>query len=191
MNITARPARPLTGERGMALISALLLLLVISLLAVGLSMDTSMDVRLAGYQRVKARSFGFAESGLMASADILETNFFDSGWDNDIPFEFPGLSDQYVGTLNIVNDGDFYMQENIDGETTMVMTGDINAEVIVQSLGSQFALGAALQSHAGYAGIGKGAGGGGGLHRLYNIEATGTDADNVRSTVAMTYRVVN
>ena len=82
----------------MAMVSALLLLLIVSLMAVGVSMDTSMDVRLAAYQRFKARSLGFAESGIMAATDILEENIFAIGWPNPSspnPFSFPNLSPNY------------------------------------------------------------------------------------------------
>lgn len=181
--------RPLAGESGMALISALLLLLVVSLLAVGLSMDTSMDIRGAAYQRFRARSLGAAESGMMASSDILESNIDESGWDATPPFEFPNLSAEYVGTLDIVDSGSFYLEDNPTGDVTMTMTGDINADVIIQKGVGKLAEGGALQVAAGYAGMGKGLGGGG-AHILYNICATGKDSDNIETSVAMNYRVV-
>lgn len=189
MNDSRNLASPLAGERGMALISALLLLLVISLLAVGISMDSSMDIRFAAYQKFRARSFGAAESGMMAASDILESNIDDSGWDTSPPFTFPHLSAEYVGTLKIVGNGAFYLDENLGENPTMAMTGDIPADVIIQKVNSVVAKGGAMQVAAGYAGMGKGLGGGG-AHILYNIEAAGTDADNVRTRVAMHYRVV-
>lgn len=190
MNNFGKLAGPLAGQRGMALISALLLLLVVSLLAVGLSMDSSMDVRLAGYQRFMARAFGFAESGLMASGDILESNAYDAGWeDDDVDFNFPHLSGEYVGTLHILADrGDFYLDENAAENTTMEMRGDINADVMTQKVVSKLAKGGALQVAAGYAGIGKGLGGGG-AHVIYNVESE-TDFDNARAEVAMYFRMV-
>jgi Tfp pilus assembly protein PilX len=182
-----------SGERGMALISALLLLLVVSLLAVGLSMDSSMDVRLAAYQKFRARAFGFAESGLMAGADILESNTADAGWDDAPPFEFPHLSNQYVGTLDILAnglaDGTFYLDENPNESVTLEMTGDIESDVIIQKVVSQINEGAAMQVAAGYAGVGKGLGGGG-AKVIYNIESSGFDANNARSSVAMNYRMI-
>ena len=194
MNEHSDRIRVVSDERGMALISALLLLLVVSLLAVGLSMDSSMDVRLAAYQKFKARAFGFAESGLMAGADILESNVADSGWDPPSPFEFPHLSDDYVGTLLIDPDdsgvtGTFYLDKNPNENTTMAMTGDINADVITQNVVSKITSGSAMQVAAGYAGVGKGLGGGG-AQVIFNIESTGTDAVNAAATVAMDYRMV-
>lgn len=182
-------ARPLSGEQGMALISALLLLLVISLLAVGLSMDSSMDIRFAAYQKFQAKAFGAAESGMMAASDILESNIDESGWDTAPPFTFPHLSPDYVGTLQIVDGGTFYLDENLTEDQTLDMTGDIPADVVIQKVNSVVAKGGAMQVAAGYAGMGKGLGGGG-AHILYNIEADGSDADNVSSRVAMHYRVV-
>ncbi len=193
MSKRAERFRPASGERGMALISALLLLLVVSLLAVGLSMDSSMDVRLAAYQKFRARAFGFAESGMMAGADILESNVADSGWDDTPPFVFPHLSAQYKGTLDILANGlangTFYLDENANENQTMAMTGDIEAAVITQKVVSGITKGSAMQVAAGYAGVGKGLGGGG-AHVIYNIQSTGTDASNATATVAMNYRMV-
>jgi hypothetical protein len=203
MNKFAMLAEPARDQRGMALISALLLLLVISLLAVGLSMDSSMDVRGAAYQRFRARAFGSAEAGLMAATDILEENAFVGGWTNPnglLPFTFPNLSEQYddinPGTINILQDGVFYMDKNDltnPPNTIMQMTGDIEADIITQYITSQLAYGGAIQVAAGYGGSGKGVGGGGG-HIIYNIQSTGRDgavgSEQASTVLALNYRYV-
>lgn len=193
MNTYRNFTRPLAEERGMALISALLLLLVISLLAVGLSMDSSMDIRAAAYQKFRARALGSAESGMMAAADILESNIDETGWDTALPFVFPHLSaeyDDYIpGTVQIVGNGSFYNDQNLAETQTMAMTGEISSDVIIQKIDSTTAQGGAMQVAAGYAGMGKGLGGGG-AYILYNIQSTGKDADNCSTCVAMNYRVV-
>lgn len=186
------------NQRGMALVSALLMLVVLSLMAIGLSMDSSMNVRIAGYQRLKARSFGFADSGLMASTDLLEDNIYEAGWDASAVggITYPNLSADYgpSGTIMIMQDqGTFYMSENPgtcgEGNTTMTMTGDIQANVAVQKVVAKAATGGALQVAAGYAGIGKSQAGGG-THILYNIRSTGVEANGTCTVVAMHYRVV-
>jgi len=184
-------------QRGMALVSALLLLLVVSLLAVGLSMDSSMDVRTAAYQHFKERAFTSAEAALVTSGDILEDNIYEAGWTGlSDPFSFPNLSDKYddlvAGDILIHGDGLFYLEENPkdpDADTVMTMTGEIQASVITQRVVSKAARGGAMQVAAGYAGTGKGLGGGG-AHILYNIEATGTDADQAQYCLGADYRYV-
>lgn len=199
MNRGAILADSVRNQRGMALISALLLLLVISLLAVGLSMDTSMDVRGAAYQRFRARALSSAEAGLMAATDILEENAFVGGWTNPSPpnpFVFPNLSEHYdditPGTINILS-GDLYMAANTAMGTTMQMTGDIEADIITQYINSELAVGGAVQVAAGYGGSGKGVGGGGG-YAIYNIESTGRDDslgnEQASSILAVNYRYV-
>lgn len=177
----------------MALISALLMLVTLSLMAIGLSMDSSMNVRIAGYQRLKAMSFGFAESGLMASADILMDNIYEKGWDDAPGFPYPHLSPLYPGTINIVGNGVFYMDPNLgtDGEGVPVirMTGAIEAEVVVQNLIAKPGTGGALQVSAGYEGRGKSLGSGG-ANLLYNIRSTGIAANGAATELAMHYRVV-
>jgi len=187
MKETMVPLRVPGDQRGMALISALLLLLVVSLMAVGVSMDTSMSVRIAGYQRFKARSFGFAESGVMAATDILEDNIHDAGsWALG---SYPNLSGDYNGTLAIRDSGKFYMNANKDAKTVMEMTGDIQADIVVQRLVAIQAEGGAIQMAAGYAGLGKGAGAGG-ANLIYNIMSTGSDSAQSRTDLALHYRHV-
>ncbi len=187
------------NQRGMALVSALLMLVVLSLMAIALSMDSSMNVRIAGYERLKARSFGFAESGLMASTDLLEDNIHEAGWDEALPFEYPNLSSLYTGDsdgnkIDIVgSSGVFYLEANPgdcgEGDPVMEMRGDIEADVVVQRLIAKVATGGAMQVAAGYEGVGKSLGAGG-AHILYNIRAVGMEANDTATELAMHYRVV-
>lgn len=187
----------LKDQQGMALISALLLLLVVSLMAVGVSMDTSMDVRIAAYQRFKARSFGFAESAGMAATDILEDNIYDAGWDNPSPpsaFTYPNLSVEYddvdpTSTIDILQDGVFYMDENTGESQIMNFNGEIDADIITQRIVSKLAKGGAIQVAAGYAGVGKGMGGGG-AHVIYNFIASGVDSDQAETDIGIHFRHV-
>jgi Tfp pilus assembly protein PilX len=179
------------NERGMVLVSALLLLLIVSFMAVGMSTDTSMDVRIAGYQKYKAVSFGYAESAVNAGTEILEDNIYEAGW-SGTDFPYPNLSDQYdpddgitiVGSTN----GDFYMDSNLGRNQTLKMIGDIEAGVVVQRIVSKLG-GGAIQMAAGYEMLGKGAAGGG-IHVIYNLEAEGIGAGQARSDVGMHYRHV-
>ncbi len=173
----------------MALISALLLIMIVSLMAVGISSDTSMDVRIAGYQKFKAVSFGYAESGSSAATEILEENIFDAGWPGGImSFSYPLLSGRYNGTVTI-DDGDFYMKANPSNNRVVNMTGDIKADIIIQRLLSMLATGGAIQMSAGYEGVGKGAGAGG-VHVIYDIETLGRGSDSAESLLGQHYRYV-
>jgi Tfp pilus assembly protein PilX len=191
MKETAVFTKVIDNQRGIALISALLLLLVVSLMAVGVSMDTSMDIRIAGYQKFKARSFGFAESGLMAASDILEDNIHSAGF--DAPGDYPHPGAKYVGTIKIkANHGAFYMDANTafyPPEPVLEMTGDIVADAAVQRLVTQHAKGGAIQMAAGYSSSGKGAASGG-THLAYHVEAVGKDAAESRTELALHFRHV-
>jgi Tfp pilus assembly protein PilX len=191
MKETAVPLKIIGNQRGMALISALLLLLVVALMSVGVSMDTSMDVRIAAYQRFKARSFGFAESGVMVAADILEENIYKAGWDAaTADIDFPELSSDYDGTLRVKQgQGSFYMNKNVAEDIALEMTGDIKAKVRFQRLVMKAAEGGAIQIASGYAGLGKGASGGG-THLLYNVMASGSDSDRSQTDLALHFRHV-
>lgn len=173
------------NERGMVLISALLLLLIVSFMAVGMSTDTSMDVRIAGYQKFKAVSFGYAESALNTGTEVLEDNIYEAGW--TLPTGYPNLGALYNGNITIINNGNFFMDSNFGRSEFISMTGDIEADVVVQRLLSKLAEGGATQMAAGYEMLAKGAAGGG-VHVLYNLEATGTGADQALTDLGMHYR---
>jgi hypothetical protein len=178
----------------MVLISALLLLLLVSFMAVGMSTDTSMDVRIAGYQKYKAVSFGYAESAVNAGTEILEDNIFEAGWGAAPPFTYPNLSGLYGvsngGTIIIQNDGNFYLSDNLAAPSpTLAMTGDIQAGVVVQRIVTKLGEGGASQMAAGYEMLAKGAASGG-IHVIYNFEAQGAGAGQARSDVGMHYRHV-
>lgn len=164
---------PGVGQRGMAMVSALLLLLVVSLLAVGLSMDSSMDVRVAGYQRLSARSFGFTEAGLLSAADILEENVAVGGkWtDGD---ELPNKSASYQGLITVLL-GDFGMLLNAGAVPVLRMTGDINADIVIQRLTEMLSEGNAIQVAAGYSGGAGKASAAGGVNVIYDVAARGGD----------------
>ena len=177
----------------MALISALLLIMIVSLMAVGISSDTTMDVRIAGYQKFKAVSFGYAESGSSSATEILEENIFDAGWPGGVTsFTYPLLSGSYNGTVTIC-DGDFYMKTNNPPPTAcnnvIKMTGDIEADIDIQRLLSMLATGGAIQMAAGYEGVGKGAGAGG-VHVIYDIETLGYGSDSAESKIGQHYLYV-
>lgn len=176
-NMCVLLTQPAKGQRGMALVSALMLLLVISLLAVGLSMDSSMDVRGAAYQRFRAQAFGSTEAALMAATDILEENALmddSASWNHTDPFTLPTLSDQYVGDIEILQQGGFYMDKNPGETPTIKMSGDIEATITTQYLNSTLSTGGAINVAAGYGGAAKSVSEGGGLV-IYNIESTGRD----------------
>lgn len=192
MKINENINLPGGGERGMALISALLLLLVISLLSVGLSMDSSMDVRIAGYQRVNARSFAATEAGMKAANDILEDNISEGGW-GTAAVDFPNKSTYYTGDIAVLL-GDFYMQPNSAEVTVLTMTGEITADIIAQRLNSMFAQGSAIQVAAGYGGGGGKAAAAGGGNVIYNLQAKGGDVVGgvglANKNLGVTYRYV-
>jgi len=187
MSIVMRLGRPVAGEQGMAMISALLLILIVSLMAVGMSMDSSMDVRLAAYQRFKASALSFAESGIMAATDILEENYADVEWTNPnpgTPFQFPSLSPNYVGRadgkkLDIVDNGStsgvLYMESNVNENVTMQMFGDIQTEIVIQKVGTQHCVGGTLEFPC----------------TTFNFMAEGTDAGQANSIIGLYYRHIN
>ena len=174
------------NEKGMALVAVLLILMAVALMGIGLSSDTSLNVRIAGFRKFKLVSFGSAESSLYATTDVLEDNIDDGGWAaNDNPY--PYTSADFTGTLGSsidVTTGDFYMNTG-----AVEYTGVINSTVTVSKEDSLLGEGQAIQMAAGYEGVGKGAGGGG-VHIIYSMLGTGQGTSTITTTLGLDYRHV-
>jgi len=175
-----------SDDRGMALVAVLLILMAVALMGVGLSADSSMDVRIAGYQKYKAVSFGFAESSLYATTDVLEANNEDGGWAND-NIAYPHISNVYATTLGstiLVVNRELYLTGG-----DVEYGGLIRSSVAVTYEETRLGEGEAIQMAAGYEGVGKGAGGGG-VHVIYDMIADGVGVENITTRLGIGYRHV-
>ncbi len=171
-------------ENGMALIAVLVILMAVALMGIGLSSDTSMNIRIAGYEKYKLISFGYSESSLYATTDVLEDNIMDAGWQND-NIVYPYVSFfSAIGSGNSIDisEGDFYMSAG-----DVVYTGVINSTVAVNNQGSILSDGSAIQMAAGYEGIGKSAGGAG-VHIIYGMTGEGKGSTDTKATLGIDYR---
>lgn len=195
-----------TDQRGMALISALMLILVISLTAVGVSTDTSMNVRVASYQRFKARATAKADAGAVGSLAVLLDNE-EKAWaqakGQEIPY--PKLSKDYNGTITLLPPRDVdgcmgtadalkylglvSLNKNPGQFPTMKITGDLESDITTQYIGSRSNEGSSLIMAAGYEGVGKSAAGGG-VTIVYSVYSEGKDATGARTKTGLYYGIV-
>lgn len=173
-----------SDEKGMALIAVLMILMAVALMGIGLSSDTSINIRIAGYEKYKLISFGSSESSLYATTDVLEDNIMDAGWPNN-NIDYPYTSATFSGTLGSsisVDQGDFYMSTG-----NVVYTGVIDSTVTVRNQGSILGDGQAIQMAAGYEGVGK-ASGGGGVHVIYGMTGIGKGSADIKTALGLDYR---
>jgi hypothetical protein len=69
------PTPQTRDERGFVLITALLIMLVLTILGIATTTNTSIELQIAGNDKVHKRSFYEAEGGAMLGSELLEQNF--------------------------------------------------------------------------------------------------------------------
>jgi len=176
-------------ERGMALVIALMLLSVLSLLGASALLTTNIEVKISGNTRVGRMAFFAADGAGQAAGGVLEDCMVDVGWpnnyaygggvtvgDGDFPFETQGQDDDGDGnaTNDLINSPDVTFAE------PMAATVDVDKGPTVPVAGSSGV------TAAGYEGTGRGAAGGG-LKTVFDIRARGTAGNRAMSLVYLSY----
>lgn len=182
----ARHASP-SGEEGMAMLTVVLLLMIMTVLGIAAITTTSLENRMAGFTRTGEAAAGSAESCVGTAVNIIQQTI-DAGTlpaaflDNAVPAgpvpnangptlqqEIMGQSDNNADTVNSVP------PNTVAQVNTYVVNGDIDRLYAAPKAGS------AMQFAAGYEGTAGGAAGGG-IDILYRIDcaaanvATGTSS---------------
>ena len=196
------PFSLLNNQRGSALIIALLMLVVLTLLGISATTTSTVELQISGNDKLYKRSFFAADGGTAAGSELVEQNIEDRDWTDDSP----------RGNVAILN-GDFYLNRDTDAGIDPVPS-DTNQDLVIplsaivdENLdgvidvndspflldtsvprtnlkivgNSQLSTGSAVQLASGYEGKGKGAGGGG-AWIIFDIRAQHRD---VRDTAVM------
>jgi len=187
-----RPGSPENKERGIALVIALMLLSVMSLLGASALLTTDVETKIAGNTKIGRTAF-FAADGIgQATAGIIEDCITDVGWANDYPYG--------SGAITVtVKDGDFAFEtkdldDDVDGDPENDRTTDPDIEFSAPMAGTVDVdkgptvpvAGSSTIAAAGYEGAGKGAAGGG-LKTVYHIRTRGLFGSRAMSLLFMSY----
>ena len=179
----------LAGQEGMVLLSTLLVLSAVSLVAVGMSGDTTTALQVAGNRRVSQQHFHLADGGSDLGVHVVLDYLYPDAVDPDTDFPLYGDSISLIdGNLtmthfqtdpNLLSDIKGYPgndnDDDMDLENLALYPPDISFElaaasglpysdatvyVDVDRLKAKYLVGSSIEFAAGYEGIGKGAGAG-------------------------------
>ena len=182
-----------SGEEGMALLTVVLLLMIMTVLGIAAITTTSLENRMAGFTRTGEAAAGSAESCVGTAVNIIQQTI-DAGTlpaaflDNAIPAgpvpqangptlqqEIMGQSDNNADTVNSVP------PNTVAQVNTYVVNGDIDRLYATPKAGS------AMQFAAGYEGTAAGAAGGG-IDIIYRIDCNATNvATGASSRITAVY----
>jgi hypothetical protein len=191
----------LTGREGMVLLSTLLILAAVSLVAVGMSGDTSTSLQIAGNRRVSQQNFHLADGGVDVGVQVLLDYLYPDAVDPDA--DFPAYDDtislmggkltmtHFRTDANIMLDIKGYSgndnEHDPDFDNLALYPADISFDLIpasglplsnstvyvdIDRLSAKYLVGSSIEFASGYEGIGKGAGAGS-VAVYYGVEARG------------------
>lgn len=209
-------SKTIEGQAGMALIIALVLLMVLTMIAVVGMRTTTLDLRMTSNQTLIKRVFQSSESARLSIYDVLDDHTFYRGWPSDqvtngtVP---PSAGFTTIPSeLNILVDptdpnSELYLTENAttyqldsgfadmrflvdsDGGTDYDDPGDMVADIFITRLATIAAPGSDTSQVSGYEGLGAGAASAGSL-LFYNVVSRAAGPGGTQSTTSAHYRYV-
>lgn len=159
------------NDRGSAILTSMLILVALSVLGIASLNTSSLEIKIAGNERIHKETFFEAEGGTEVGREVLEQNIACLGFASDN--YHIGTSPDFVK----ISDRDFYLNENGSGlisdsnwdiyypdkdESDNTENFDSSHTKMVVFGDTELSEGSAVLMAAGYAGKGKGAGAGGG-----------------------------
>ena len=198
------PFSLLNNQRGSALIVALLMLVVLTLIGISATTTTTFELQISGNDKLYKRSFFAADGGTAAGSELIEQSIEERDWTDD----------STRGNVGILN-GDFYLNRDTDAGIDPIPSDNppnldavIPLSAIVDTTASPFVLdtsvphtnlkivgnsqlssGSAVQLASGYEGKGKGAGGGG-AWIIFDVRAQHRDVRDTSVMVRLGWRHV-
>lgn len=172
------------SENGVALIMAVVVLTVLSIMIMGIARDVDLDLGITRNIRLKHDAFNWSQAGIDIAEEMI-------GFATDTRGDDAGISrDKIVGTSNytVANPGSTIFLSN--GTVTLSESGRTLARSEVEFLSTMQTEGGSIIIASGYEGVGKSAAAGTGVVVLYKIETEGASSvAEGRARTAETYRV--
>ena len=165
------------SEEGVALILAVVVLTVLSVVIMGVSRDVDLDLGITRNFRLKHDAFNWAESGIDVAEEMIGYAIYSGGKDA----EKSPYPPKPVGTSAYVIEvpgNSLYPNGTVGNTGTVTLSEDGRQQAAsrVEYLGRMQTEGGSIIIASGYEGVGKSAAAGTGIVLLYKIETNGTSS---------------
>ena len=199
------------AQQGVALIIALILLMVLTMIAVVAMRTTTLDLKMATNQTITKRTFQISESGRMRIHETLDSHTFYRGWPVAIGGTVAASTNFSIPADLVIDDDpglqELYRENNADhwdmrpaavdmrllidedGDANYDSPTDMAADVFISRITAVAAPGADTSQVTGYEGLGAGVAGAG-SHLYFRIISRATGVGGSRSTTDAHYRYV-
>jgi hypothetical protein len=191
---------PIDNNRGSALVVALLMLVVLTLIGISATTTTTFELQIAGNDRLYKQAFYAADGATEMGGELIEQNIEDRDWDfgaDDVTAVSPS-NPLARGNVRLESPNPYMNREPMDG-----IPSDINRDAVyprtainsephtnIKAVGNTtLSTGSAVQLIAGYEGKGKGAAGGG-AWITYDVRAERRDVRDTDVRILLGWRHV-
>ena len=191
---------PLNNDRGSALVVALLMLVVLTLIGISATTTTTFELQIAGNDKLYKRAFYGADGATEMGGELIEQNIESRDWDYGVDGVNPPSDTNPLnrGNVRLESANPYMNREPMDGIPT-----DTNRDAVyprtatdsephtnIKAVGNTtLSTGSAVQLIAGYEGKGKGAAGGG-AWITYDVRAERLDVKDTDVRVRLGWRHV-
>lgn len=190
------------NNQGSALVVALLMLVVLTLLGIAATSTSTVELQISGNDKLYKRSFFSADGGTAAGSELIEQNIEERDWTDYSTRGNIGIieGDLYLNRDTDVGIDPIPSDTNQDAIIPLSAIVDPNASPFVLDASvphtnlkivgnSTLSTGSAVQLAAGYEGKGKGAGGGG-AWIIFDVRAQHRDVRDTSVMVRLGWRHV-
>jgi hypothetical protein len=189
----------INNERGSALVVALLMLVVLTLIGISASTTTNFELQIAGNDKLFKTAFYAADGATEMGGELIEQNIEERDWDvGDDNIAIDADHPLSRGNVRIESPNPYMNREPMDG-----IPSDTNRDAVypgtatngdphtnIKAVGNTtLSTGSAVQLIAGYEGKGKGAAGGG-AWITYDVRAERRDVRDTEVRIRLGWRHV-
>ena len=179
------------GQEGIALFTAMVLLLALTIAAIVSMRTVALDYKLGTNANQRSRAFEVAENARLLVSGVMDAHIDDRGWQRvTLPLGLAVVNaGNSAGLLYASNNaalGDLTSRA-MDLRFSRIST--VGAEVYVTRLDRELAAGTGAATAEGYAGLGFGTAAGGG-HIFFDIRSVGRSGRGARALTGADFRHV-
>lgn len=175
--------RVIINEDGSALIVALLCLVILTLIGIGATNTTTVDIQIAKNEKFHRVAFYHADAGVYATPKLISKALDEGANPSGTIFTYLD-----AGTDTFFRELMGFDAYDSDRDLRFAICGD-NVEVDVERDRAESLAGGGAEFAAGAEGIGSGSAGG--IAIYYNMDSLGDGPNNTTSNVAAIYRKVD
>ena len=174
----------MNSQYGGALVISIIIMAILSALIIGFSQSTDIDLLVGRNARILKQAFNWSDSGFELAQEAISISEDKRGIGDTTPttYEFLGSNNLYKTVTNTIYNSTSSNMTIRDEDST----GAILSTVRIRLLGTVTNDGSSVIFAAGYEGVGKGAGAGGTIARIYSLRSEGrSDTDSVKRSAGI------